>query len=50
MAWVLGLFITDGCVSSRTHSISFSQKDENILRLIAQYMEAEKRTNDATNY
>ncbi len=41
MAWVLGLFITDGCVSNQTHSISFSQKDENILRLIADYMEAD---------
>jgi LAGLIDADG-like domain len=32
MAWVLGLFITDGCVNKRIHSISFSQKDERILR------------------
>lgn len=41
MAWVLGLFITDGNVSSKVHSISFSQKDEGILRSIAQYMEAD---------
>lgn len=41
MAWVLGLFITDGNVSSKLHSISFSQKDESILRIIAQYMEAD---------
>lgn len=41
MAWVLGLFITDGNVSSKVHSISFSQKDESILRIIAQYMKAD---------
>lgn len=31
MAWVLGLFITDGHIHKQTHSISFSQKDESIL-------------------
>lgn len=41
MAWVLGLFVTDGHVNKQYHSISFAQKDERILRLIAQYMEAE---------
>jgi hypothetical protein len=41
MAWVLGLFITDGCVSGSTHTITFSQKDERILRLIANYMKAD---------
>lgn len=41
MAWVLGLFITDGTVNNRIHSISFSQKDEKILRLVAKYMEAD---------
>ena len=41
MAWVLGLFVTDGCVHNQTHSISFSQKDESILRLVASYMEAD---------
>ncbi|WP_078427889.1 LAGLIDADG family homing endonuclease [Alkalihalobacterium alkalinitrilicum] len=41
MAWVLGLFITDGCVHHQLHSITFTQKDENILRLIANYMEAD---------
>ncbi|MGG0719696.1 LAGLIDADG family homing endonuclease [Robertmurraya massiliosenegalensis] len=41
MAWVLGLFVTDGTVSSTTHSIVFSQKDERILRIIAGYMEAD---------
>lgn len=41
MAWVLGLFITDGTVNHKIHSISFSQKDERILRLISKYMEAE---------
>jgi hypothetical protein len=41
MAWVLGLFITDGCVQKQTHSISFTQKDERILRLIADFMGAD---------
>ncbi|MGM7723066.1 LAGLIDADG family homing endonuclease [Metabacillus sp. Hm71] len=41
MAWVLGLFITDGCVHNKQDSISFAQKDERILRLIANYMEAD---------
>ncbi|WP_210468904.1 LAGLIDADG family homing endonuclease [Sporosarcina sp. 6E9] len=41
MAWVLGLFVTDGCVNKKYHSISFSQKDERILRLIATYMDAD---------
>jgi hypothetical protein len=41
MAWVLGLFITDGNVNSSNHSITFSQKDERILHLIAKYMEAD---------
>jgi hypothetical protein len=41
MAWVLGMFITDGHMSSTTHSIVFSQKDEKVLRIIADYMEAD---------
>ena len=41
MAWVLGLFVTDGHVNKSTHSIYFSQKDERILKLIAKYMDAE---------
>ncbi|MEK5523094.1 hypothetical protein B5V89_09045 [Heyndrickxia sporothermodurans] len=41
MAWVLGLFLTDGHVHKQTHTISFSQKDEKILRLIAKLMEAD---------
>ncbi|GAA0314885.1 hypothetical protein GCM10008967_01740 [Bacillus carboniphilus] len=41
MAWVLGLFVTDGHVNKQTHSIVFSQKDEQILRLIAKHMEAD---------
>lgn len=41
MAWVLGLFVTDGHVNKQYHSIYFSQKDERILRLIAHYMEAD---------
>ncbi|SEM16493.1 LAGLIDADG-like domain-containing protein [Mesobacillus persicus] len=41
MAWVLGLFVTDGTVNKHIHSISFAQKDERILKLIANYMEAD---------
>lgn len=41
MAWVLGLFVTDGHVNKQYHSIYFSQKDERILRLVAEYMEAD---------
>lgn len=41
MAWVLGLFVTDGHVNKQLHSMYFSQKDERILQLIAKYMEAD---------
>ena len=41
MAWVLGLFVTDGHIHNKYHSIYFSQKDERILQLIAQYMNAD---------
>lgn len=41
MAWELGLFVTDGSVNRNTHSITFSQKDERILKLIAKYMQAD---------
>ncbi|MGE8205863.1 LAGLIDADG family homing endonuclease [Heyndrickxia sp. NPDC080065] len=41
MAWVLGLFVTDGHVSNHQHSIFFSQKDERILRLVSKYMKAD---------
>ncbi|PYF05698.1 LAGLIDADG family homing endonuclease [Ureibacillus chungkukjangi] len=39
MAWVFGLFVTDGTVSGNAHSINFAQKDERILKLVAKYME-----------
>lgn len=41
MAWVLGMFITDGNVSRTNNTISFAQKDEKILHIIADYMSAE---------
>lgn len=41
MAWVLGIFVTDGHMNKSTHSIYFSQKDERILKLIATYMAAD---------
>ena len=40
MAWVLGMFVTDGHVNNKNHSIYLSQKDERILQLIAKYMDA----------
>ncbi|WP_096154508.1 LAGLIDADG family homing endonuclease [Bacillus sp. FJAT-45066] len=41
MAWVLGLIITDGSISKKTHSITLSQKDTELLRLVAEYMKAD---------
>lgn len=41
MAWVLGLFITDGHVNEQIHSVSLSQKDEEVLRKVANYMDAD---------
>ncbi|WP_342541591.1 LAGLIDADG family homing endonuclease [Paenisporosarcina sp. FSL H8-0542] len=41
MAWVLGLLVTDGHIHNSFHSIFFTQKDERILRLIANYMETD---------
>lgn len=41
MAWVLGLFVADGTVHKATHTITFAQKDERILKVIAKYMDAD---------
>lgn len=41
MGWVLGLIVTDGCISRNVHSITLTQKDERILKLVADYMEAD---------
>nr|WP_106778943.1 LAGLIDADG family homing endonuclease [Lysinibacillus timonensis] len=41
MAWVLGMFITDGTVNGRYHNIYFAQKDIEILKLIAKIMKAD---------
>ncbi len=41
IAWVLGLFVTDGCINNHIQSISLTQKDERILHLVAKYMEAD---------
>jgi hypothetical protein len=41
MAWVLGLFVTDGHVDNHINSITFAQKDERILHLVAKYMNAD---------
>ncbi|GIN70330.1 hypothetical protein J14TS2_08050 [Bacillus sp. J14TS2] len=43
MAWVLGLFITDGHVNEQVPSVSLSQKDERILKIVANYMGADYR-------
>lgn len=40
MAWVLGLFITDGHVNSKVHAVYLSQNDEEILRKVATLMDA----------
>ncbi|MFS0687781.1 LAGLIDADG family homing endonuclease [Sporosarcina sp. 179-K 8C2 HS] len=40
MAWVLGLFITDGHVNKRVHSVYLSQNDEDLLRKVAKLMGA----------
>ena len=41
MAWVLGLLVTDGHIHNSLNSIFFTQKDERILRVIANYMDAD---------
>jgi hypothetical protein len=41
MAWILGLIITDGCINKELHSVTLTQKDEQILKLVAKYMEAD---------
>ncbi|PAQ15481.1 hypothetical protein CD798_06755 [Bacillaceae bacterium SAOS 7] len=41
MAWVLGLFVADGTINKQVHSLSLTQKDERILRLVATCMEAD---------
>lgn len=41
MAWVLGILVTDGHVVKNNHSICFSQKDERVLQIIANYMAAD---------
>ncbi|MFB6467817.1 LAGLIDADG family homing endonuclease [Cytobacillus sp. Hz8] len=41
MAWVLGLFITDGNVNNQTHSISFAQKEEKVLQQVVIFMDAD---------
>ena len=41
MAWVLGMFLTDGCVSKNSHTVTISQKDTSILEKIAKAMDAD---------
>lgn len=40
MAWVLGLFITDGHVNKTYHTVYLAQKDETILQKVAKLMDA----------
>ncbi|MCR2822863.1 LAGLIDADG family homing endonuclease [Lederbergia panacisoli] len=41
MAWILGLFITDGSVNKHIHSISLAQNDIDILKKVANAMNAD---------
>ena len=41
MAWVLGLFLTDGCINNKLCSVTLTQKDERILMLVASLMKAD---------
>src|SRR5690625_1406077 len=41
MAWVLGLFVTDGCINKANSSVTLTQKNQTILRRAAQYMNAD---------
>ncbi|WP_456279311.1 LAGLIDADG family homing endonuclease [Bacillus sp. AK128] len=41
MAWILGLIITDGCINKDINSITLTQKNEQILKLVAKYMDAD---------
>ena len=41
MAWVLGLFITDGHVNKKYHTVYLSQKDETVLKKVANLMGAD---------
>ncbi|CEI83694.1 replication factor C small subunit [Oceanobacillus oncorhynchi] len=41
MAWILGLFITDGCINQSISSVSLTQKNQTILRQVARYMGAD---------
>lgn len=42
MAWVLGMFVTDGHVNEQLEQIEFVQKDTSVLELVAEYMNADK--------
>ena len=41
MAWVIGLIITDGCLSKDQYTISIAQKDTEILRKVAKLMDSD---------
>ncbi|WP_246943192.1 LAGLIDADG family homing endonuclease [Bacillus pinisoli] len=41
MAWILGLIVTDGCISKKHHSVTITQKDERIIQLVAKLMDAD---------
>ncbi|GKV57522.1 hypothetical protein NCCP2222_34690 [Sporosarcina sp. NCCP-2222] len=48
MAWVLGLFITDGHVNKDLHSVYLAQKDVAILQKVATLMEASEVLSEPT--
>ena len=39
MAWVLGLFLTDGCINKDNQTITLTQKNTSILKLVAKMMD-----------
>ena len=41
MAWVLGLFLTDGCINNKLCSVTLTQKDERILKVVASLIQAD---------
>lgn len=41
MAWVLGLIITNGCISNNNHTITLTQKNIAVLQLVAEIMKVD---------
>lgn len=41
MAWVFGFFVADGYITEENHQLGFTQKYDDILKIIASYMDAD---------